>query len=308
MPYAKTGDNISLYYEDTGTGPPIVFAHEYASDVRGWEAQVRHFSRDYRCVTFNARGYPPSDVPERDDQYGQDQAASDIGAVLDHLQLKQAFVVGLSMGAAAALHFTMRHPQRVLGLVFASGGSGAHPATRERFISEALQAAQLLQEKGMQPLVEGLAYGATRIQLLNKDPRSWEDFRRHLSEHSALGSALTMRNYQARRPSLHDFEAQLKGTHVPTLILAGDEDDPVLETSLFIKRCMPAAGLHVLPRTGHAVNLEEPGAFNQAMRDFLSAVERQRWGPRDARAQPLRSAVLPDQQIAGSPRQPEGPL
>jgi pimeloyl-ACP methyl ester carboxylesterase len=293
MAHAKSGE-ISLYYEDTGHGAPIIFVHEYASDVRGWEAQVRYFSREYRCVTYNARGYPPSDVPQRDDEYGQDAAAADIGAVLDHLELDRAFVVGLSMGAAAGLHFTMRHPERVLGLVFASGGSGAHPATRDRFISEALQAADVLAEEGMQPLVEAVSYGATRIQLLNKDPRSWEEFRRHLSEHSALGSALTMRNYQARRPSLHDFEAQLKATLAPTLILAGDEDDPVLETALFLKRCMPASGLHVMPKTGHAMNLEEPAAFNQAMHDFLRAVELGRWGPRDPRAQPACSAVIPD--------------
>jgi len=292
MAYARSGDT-SLYFEEAGRGTPIVFVHEYASDVRGWEAQVRYFSREYRCVTYNARGYPPSDVPERDEQYGQDAAAADIGAVLDHLELDRAFVVGLSMGAAAGLHFTMRHPARVLGLVFASGGSGAHPATRERFISEALQIADVLAEKGMQPLVEAVSYGATRIQLLNKDPRSWEEFRRHLSEHSARGSALTMRNYQARRPSLHDFEAQLRATHVPTLILAGDEDDPVLETSLFIKRCMPASGLHVMPKTGHAMNLEEPAAFNLAVHDFLRAVELGRWGPRDARAQPARSVLVP---------------
>jgi pimeloyl-ACP methyl ester carboxylesterase len=104
-----------------------------------------------------------------------------------------------------------------------------------------------------------------------------------------------MRNYQARRPSLHDFEAQLKATRVPALILAGDEDDPVLETSLFLKRCLPASGLHVMPRTGHAMNLEEPAAFNGAMHDFLRAVELGRWGPRDPRAQPARSAVIPDE-------------
>ena len=256
---------------------------------------MRWFSRSYRCITFNARGYPPSDIPQRDEQYGQDEAARDIGAVLDHLQIDRAFVVGLSMGAAAALHYTMRQPTRVLGLVVASGGSGSHPATRERFIAEALQAADLLMAKGMQPLVEGLSYGATRIQLLGKDPRGWEEFRVHLSEHSALGSALTMRNYQARRPSLHDFEAQLKALRVPTLIVAGDEDDPVLETSLFLKRCIPAAGLLVLPKTGHAMNLEEPAAFNRALQDFVSAVEAQRWTERDARAQPGRSAVLPDE-------------
>lgn len=294
MGFAQSGE-ISLYYEDTGKGTPIVFVHEYASDLREWETQVRHFSRDYRCVTFNARGYPPSDVPERDDQYGQDAAVCDIGAVLDHLELDRAFLVGLSMGAGASLHFTLRYPDRVHGLVFASGGSGSEPSTRQRFLVDALQAADLLEKEGMQPLVDGLSYGATRIQLLNKDPRSWEDFRKHLGEHSTRGSALTMRNYQALRPSLHDFEPQLRALKVPTLIVAGDEDDPVLETALFIKRWMPGAGLIVLPKTGHAVNLEEPELFNQSMRHFLSTVERGRWAPRDPRAQPGRSAMLPDQ-------------
>jgi len=301
MAHARSGD-ISLYFEDTGRGTPIVFVHEYASDVRGWEAQVRYFSREYRCVTYNARGYPPSDVPERDEQYGQDAAAMDIGAVMDHLNLERSFIVGLSMGAAAGLHFTMRHPERVLGLVFASGGSGAHPDTREKFISESLQAAKVLEDEGLQPLVEGLSYGATRIQLLNKDPRGWDEFRQQLSEHSVRGSALTMRNYQARRPSLHDFEAKLKATTVPALILAGDEDDPVLDTSLFLKRCLPASGLHVMPKTGHAMNLEEPAAFNRVMLDFLRSVELGRWGTRDPRAQPARSAVVPDELTGGQRR------
>lgn len=278
----------------------MIFVHEYASDCRGWEAQVRFFSREFRCITFNARGYPPSDVPQRAEQYGQDHAAEDIGAVLDHLRIDRAFIVGLSMGAAAGLHFSMRHPERVLGLVFASGGSGSDPATRDRFVAEALQAADSLAAKGMQPLVDGASYGATRVHLLNKDPRGWAEFRRHLSEHSPLGSELTVRNYQARRPSLFDFEEQLKKTQVPTLIVCGDEDDPVLETSLFIKRCMPAAGLCVVPKTGHAVNLEEPAVFNEHVYKFLSAVERGRWLARDHRAQRTRSAIIPDQHTEGS--------
>ncbi|WP_334151535.1 alpha/beta fold hydrolase [Hyphomicrobium sp.] len=153
----------------------------------------------------------------------------------------------------------------------------------------------MLDKAGIKPLVETFSYSPTRIQLLNKDPRSWEEFRRHLGEHSARGSALTMRNYQALRPSLYDFEAQIRACEVPTLVVAGDEDDPVLDIALSIKRWMPGAGLQVLPKTGHAVNLEEPELFNRSMRDFLSAVERGRWVPRDPRAQPNRSAVLPDE-------------
>jgi pimeloyl-ACP methyl ester carboxylesterase len=292
MPFASA-QGASLYYEETGTGTAIVFAHEYASDCRGWESQVRYFSREHRCVAFNARGYPPSDVPSDDALYGQDFAAEDIAAVADHLGLDKLFVVGLSMGAAAALHFTMRHPERVMGLVFASGGSGSDPAQRERFVRESNEMADLLTAQGIGPLVEGLSCGATRVQLLDKDPRGWAEFRRHLSEHSVQGSALTVRNYQGKRPSIQEFEARLRALTVPTLIVAGDEDDPVIETSLFLKRTMPASGMVMFAKTGHAVNLEEPAGFNAALKDFFGAVERGHWGRRNPLARANRSAMVP---------------
>ena len=294
MPFAPA-NGASLFYEETGSGIPIVFVHEYASDYRSWENQVRYFSREYRCITFNARGYPPSEVPTRDELYGQDFAAEDINAIADHLKLDKMFVVGLSMGAAAALHFAMRYPQRVRGIVFAAGGSGSDPGQRERFIQDAYGLAELLETKGLEPMIEGLSYGATRIQLMAKDRRGWEEFRRHLLDRSVQGAALTVRNYQAKRPSLHDFQEQLRSLETPTLIVAGDEDDPVLETSLLLKRTMPASGLVVVPRTGHAVNLEEPAVFNAAMKDFMSAVERGHWGKRHPLASPERSAMIPTQ-------------
>src|SRR5918997_1262783 len=101
MPFATAADGVSLHYEETGAGFPLLFVHEFAGDLRSWEPQVRHFSRRYRCVTFNARGYPPSDVPERDELYSQDIACDDIAAVMTHLKLKKAHIVGLSMGGFA---------------------------------------------------------------------------------------------------------------------------------------------------------------------------------------------------------------
>ena len=63
MPYVDAY-GAKLYFEESGHGYPIIFIHEFASDIRGWEAQVRYFSRSYRCIAYNARGYPPSDVPD----------------------------------------------------------------------------------------------------------------------------------------------------------------------------------------------------------------------------------------------------
>ena len=123
------------------------------------------------------------------------------------------------------------------------------------------------------------------MQYQNKDPRGWREFAEHLAEHSAKGSANTMRGVQAERPSLYDLVDDMAKLAVPTLIISGDEDEPCLEPSLLMKRLIPSAGLVFLPLTGHAINLEEPDAFNRAVQDFLTAVEHESWGPRDPRSQ-----------------------
>ena len=125
MPHLTTDDGIKLYYEETGTGIPVVFVHEFAGDSRSYELQVRHFSRYYRCITFNARGYPPSDVPKDGARYSQERARDDIRAVLDARQINKAHIVGLSMGGFAALHFGFAFPARAFSLVVA--GCGEQP-------------------------------------------------------------------------------------------------------------------------------------------------------------------------------------
>ena len=289
MPYAQSS-GAKLYYEETGTGHPIIFAHEFGSDLREWETQVRWFSREYRCIAFNARGYPPSDVPEDDSLYGQDHATDDIAAVLRHLKIEKAHVVGLSMGSFAALHFGMRYPEMASALVVAGCGSGAPNTDRETFKRQCNATAERFLKDGSARVARDLGLGPTRIQLRNKDPRGWEEFMRHLSEHSSIGSALTLRNYQALRPSLYDFSEQLAAMTVPILLVVGDEDEPCLDTNLFLKRTIPSAGLWIVPRTGHAVNLEEPDAFNSEVQEFFGTVERGKWMLRDLRS--LQSGTL----------------
>lgn len=287
-------DGVRLYAEATGEGPAIVWMHEFAADFRTWEGQVRRFSRDYRCITYNARGYPPSDVPDGDEPYGYEHHREDLRAVLDTFGVERAHVVGLSMGAYAGLQFSMRYPERVTSLLFASGGSGAPRGDREKFKRDTQEGAARMLREGMELGAHGLAMGATRIQLLNKDPRGWEEFRRYMAEHSAQGSALTLKNYQALRPSIYDYETQLRELDVPVLLAVGDEDDPVIDTNIFLKRTLPRAGLWMLPQTGHGINLEEPGDFNEMASRFFSAVERGAWRRRDARANPKQSVFMGD--------------
>ena len=283
MPFA-VADGVKLYCEVTGKGDPIVFVHEFGGDHRSWETQVRHFSRRYRCITYNAPGYPPSDVPNRLGAYAKAEQAENVGRVMRHVGIKQAHVVGLSMGAFAALHFGLRHPGMARSLTVAGCGSGAPKAERKQFQADAVAAAAALQANGMAKHAAVIALGPTRIQLKNKDARGWAEFSRHLAEHSAKGSAMTLRGYQARRPSLYDLDAALKRLKVPVLVAVGDEDDPCLEASLYLKRVIATAGLWIAPNTGHAMNLEEPDAFNAALENFLAQVEQGRWPTRDPRS------------------------
>src|SRR5215207_5710243 len=189
MPHATADDGAQLYYETTGTGTPLVFVHEFAGDTRSWEPQVRHFARRYRCITFNARGYPPSDVPQNPSQYSQARAADDICAVLDYLKLARAHVVGLSMGGFATLHFGFRHPGRALSLCVAGCGYGAEPEQQTRFKGEADAVAASILSDGIKALSERYAYGPTRVQFENKDPRGFLEFKQMLAEHDGRGSA-----------------------------------------------------------------------------------------------------------------------
>ena len=109
MTTIRTDDGVNLYLVEAGSGTPIVFVHEFAGDYRSWEPQLRHFSRRYRCIAYNARGYLPSDVPQDPGRYTQDRQRDDIRAVLDGLGIDQAHIVGCSMGAFAALHFGMAY-------------------------------------------------------------------------------------------------------------------------------------------------------------------------------------------------------
>jgi pimeloyl-ACP methyl ester carboxylesterase len=291
MPTIRTDDGVNLHYEEAGSGTPIVFVHEFAGDHRSWEPQLRHFARTHRCIAYSARGYPPSDVPEGPERYEQNRQRDDIVAVLDALDIAQAHVVGCSMGAFATLHFGLLHgtsgaASRALSLTLVGVGSGAHPAIYRQFQRECVARASSIRRDGMAHLAATYGHGASRLQYLGKDPRGFAEFAQQLGTHSAAGSAHTMEGYQGRRPSLYDLTDQMATIDVPVLVVSGDEDELCLEPSLLIKRVVPTAGLSIVPRTGHAVNLEEPLLFNRLLDDFFYQVGQGRWLARDARTRP----------------------
>jgi pimeloyl-ACP methyl ester carboxylesterase len=268
-----------LYYEEVGHGTPVIFVHEYAGDYRTWEPQMRHFSRLHRCVTYSQRGYPPSDVPTDGARYSQDIARDDAIALMDALKIDKAHVVGHSMGAYTALHVGLHAPARCLSVVAAGCGWGSTPDVKKREEMKALAAetGKMFAEEGIAAAAAKYADAPMRQAQKNKDPRGHAEFARMLAEHSAQGHAQTMLNLQLKRPTLWEMEAALKRFAVPLLIIVGDEDEPCIDGSVFLKRIVPTAGLLVIPRSGHNVPAEEPAAFNAALAELFAAAEAGRW-------------------------------
>ncbi|WP_024506504.1 alpha/beta hydrolase [Bradyrhizobium sp. ARR65] len=279
MPHIHASDGTKLYYEDVGSGSAVVFIHEFAGDHRTWEPQMRHFARSHRCITFSQRGYPPSDIPKEPASYSQDIAVGDVLAILDGLGLQRAHIVGHSMGAYTALHLGIRHPERCISVVAAGCGAGSLPepdrCQRQRL--HAVETGKMFAEQDISISAATYADGPNRQAFKNKDPRGWSEFARMLGEHSAVGHSLTMFGVQAKRPTLWEMEAELKCFVPPLLVIVGDEDEPCLEGSFFLKRTAPTAALLVAPRAGHNITSEEPAAFNAALSELFFAAESGRW-------------------------------
>jgi pimeloyl-ACP methyl ester carboxylesterase len=273
----SASDGIKLEVRSVGSGAPLVFAHEFSSDARSWEAQVSHFSRYYRCTVYCARGYPPSDVPSMVDAYNQTRAAEDLADVVRSMCDGPAHVIGLSMGGFAALHFGLQYPQLVRSLVVAGVGYGAKPEQQDEHNISSRREADRAESIGMSAFARALASSGYAQCLRGKDEAGWSQFARRLSEHSVTGMAMTLRGVLATRPSLWHLADALRALDRPTLLVVGDEDSPCLEPNLFLKNTLPDAALCVMPRTGHLINLEEPALFNAIAFSFLAAVEHGRW-------------------------------
>jgi proline iminopeptidase len=289
MPYAITSDKVRLYYEEVGQGEAVLFVHEFAGDHRSWERQLREFGKRYRCIAYAARGYTPSDVPAAGDVYSYRHVMRDCVAVLDHLKIEQAHIVGLSMGGYTTLQVALNHPSRVRSMTLAGTGSGSARWYTEQFHQHSRELAAQFEREGSAAVAKSYGSGPSRIPFAIKDARGFAEFAKHLAEHDAQGSAHTARGFQGARPSLYDFEDAIRQLKIPALIVVGDEDDRCIEPSLFLKSAIAASGLVMFPKTGHVVNLEEPDLFNQVVGDFLARVDAGRWGPRDPRSMAPKS-------------------
>jgi len=271
-----TLNGVELYYEEAGSGFPLVFCHEFAGDMRSWEPQVRHFSRRYRVVTFNYRGYPPSAVPSDPSGYGQELIIEDLRQLMARLGIAKAHVAGLATGGNVALNFAIAHPAMVAGLVVAGAGAGSFD--RERWLAGAAKFADDIDRGGAEGVVANVASAPQRVIFKDKDPRGWSQFVEMMRTFSPIGCAHVMRNVLMKRKPVTELKEAIQQLPMPILVMVGDQDYPAAEASRFIRDHAQFAGLSVLAMCGHTLNSEEPVLFNLLVSDFLGAVDAGRWG------------------------------
>jgi pimeloyl-ACP methyl ester carboxylesterase len=276
MPHVTASDGTKLYYESTGPdgdkGPAIVFVHELAGSHRSFDAQVAALKGNYRCVVYNARGYPPSDIPWSVDSYSQEHAASDIADLLDGLSIGNAHVAGVSMGSASALQFALKHPHRVRSLILCAIGTGSDQS-KEEFEGAIEGMAQQVEKLGLHKYGENFANSPNRKTLRDNNPKEYDAFLEQYSSGSVLGMTNTMRGVQKRRAPLYVHKDRVASLQTPTLVVVGEKDAPCRKPSEFLRDTMPSAKLEVVEGAGHAVNLEKPAVYNRLVNEFLDSVE-----------------------------------
>jgi len=268
-------NGVDLYWEETGQGAPLVWVHEYGGDLRSWEPQVRYFSRRYRVVTYNHRGYPPSTVPSAARDYSQDLLVEDLRQLLMHLRLGPVHLGGCSMGANVARDFAIGHEGMTRSLILVGAGAGS--VNREQFLKTLETSTAELEREGIAALVRNFDSLPTRASFKEKDPRGFAEFLRQAGEHDAMACVHLAREAISKRKTVFELEGELKALRVPTLIMVGDRDTPCIEPSLIMRGWLPYAGLVIFPACGHTPNIEEPAIFNLHVAEFLASVDRGRW-------------------------------
>jgi pimeloyl-ACP methyl ester carboxylesterase len=268
---AATPDGFNLHTESGGSGTAVVFVHEFNGSCRSFDPQMDAFRPRHRCITFNARGYPPSDVPADVSSYSQEHATADIAAVFDGLGIARAHLVGVSMGAASALQFALAQPARVLSATLVGIGTGSDDP--EQFRATALETAAFIESRGMAAHAEKTAQAPTRWRMREKNPAEYRRFVEQLSAKSAQGAANTMRGVQAGRRPLYVHAPRIAAMRLPVLVMVGAEDSGCVRTSEFLGRTLPGARLVVVPAAGHALNQEEPELFNLTCLEFIAGVD-----------------------------------
>ena len=272
MPKFQSADGVSIFFEDTGHGTPIVFVHEFGGDYRSWHRQVPALSHACRCITYCARGFLPSSVPQDRDHYGQAHSTGDLLALLDHLGLEAAHLVGTSMGSFTSLDFSLTYPERVLSVTLVGNSSGPRDATeqeqyRTTWVGHEIR---LRQERGGDGAVAVLEDDPAYQSFQKEDPDGWAFYADNLRGQSAQGAIHVLSTVHWNRRSLFDDTDRIKAFDRPVMLVTGDDDYYLVgETNAFLKDLLPDARWLRFPATGHLVNIERASEFNALLAEFV---------------------------------------
>ena len=277
MAKVSAPDGVKLHVEESGSGTLVVFVHEYAGDYRSWEPQVRHFSRQHRCVTYSQRGYPPSDVPSDPARYSQDRPRQchRYHRPPRHRQGACGRAFDRRLYGAARRHPL---PRSLLSVTTTGCGWGSTPdiGKRDAIKAMAAETGKILPKKASPPRPRN---SPTRRSpgLQHKDPRGWAEFARMLAEHSAKGHAPHHAQTSAQAADAVGDGGRAQGLLGAAHGHSRRRGRSSTSSSVFLKRTAPGAALLVVPRAGHTVDSEEPAAVNAALAELFSAAEAGRW-------------------------------
>jgi pimeloyl-ACP methyl ester carboxylesterase len=266
MPFLKTGDRVRLYYEEHGSGTPLVLAYGIGGNADLWDVNVTALAARHRVILWEPRGHARSDSPEDPAKYSFARWALDLRDVLDHLGIGKAHVGGLSLGAGIATRFTLRFPGRVRSLLVTNSSSAAGlPLSVDALLMRA-RSIEVTLTKGMDAMAEfAMATNPNVAARLALDPASKDEFYAFYRRLTPIGYANSLRALLAM-DHITDELAKIKA---PVLLIGGDRD-PALASMKVMHRKIRGSKFVVLSPASHFANRDQPEAWNRAALDFLA--------------------------------------
>ncbi|KIU50359.1 MULTISPECIES: alpha/beta fold hydrolase [Bradyrhizobium] len=247
-------DGVEIYYEIHGNGPPLILTHGYSSTSAMWQGQIEALSKRHRLILWDMRGHGQSDYPDNPDAYSEAHTVGDIAALLDAAGADKAVVGGLSLGGYMSLAFHRAHPERVRALLIIDTGPGfKKDDAREVWNKRARDTGDRFDHEGLDML------------------KSLSPERASVTHRNARGLALAARGMLAQRDAR--VIESLPDIKVPSLVVVGADDTPFLAASDYMAVKIPGAQKAVIPNAGHAVNIDQPQPFIDAVLPFLDGLE-----------------------------------
>lgn len=264
MPIAEI-NGIEIHYREGGEGYPVILLHGFTGNLRSWALQIPALTRKFRTVSIDHRGHGHSQKPTRPEDYSLEQMMEDAFGLLEHLGIKECYVVGHSMGGMVAQHLVLAHPKPVRALVLVD--TAAHMPSSLR-TQERARLVEIAREDGMEAVFEEQMRTNPMADQLRSQPEVLENWRQQFLLTSREAYIYCAQAIANREPLLD----QLRAIHIPTLIICGENDDPFLEPSHRMHERIPDSELVIIPEAGHTPQIEKPAEFNRTLTKFLARV------------------------------------